>query len=56
MEKIDSARLVERTVKYLQDIGLVKDEKDIEGLALRNVVSQNKDSEVVKRGLAELEA
>ena len=39
MEKIDSARLVERTVKYLQDIGLVKDEKDIEGLALRNVVS-----------------
>ena len=55
MEKIDSAKLVERTVKYLRDLGLVKSEKDIEGLALRNVVSQNRDSEVVKRGLVELE-
>ena len=55
MEKIDSAKLVERTVKYLRNLGLVKSEKDIEGLALRNVVSQNRDSEAVKRGLAELE-
>lgn len=38
MEQIDSAKLVERTVKYLRDLGLVKSEKDIEGLALRNVV------------------
>lgn len=38
MEQIDSAKLVERTVKYLRDLGLVKSEQDIEGLALRNVV------------------
>ena len=55
MAEIDSKKLVERTVKYLRDLGLVKSEKDIEGLVLRNVVSQNKDSEVVKRGLVELE-
>ena len=55
MAEVDSKKLVERTVKYLHDLGLVKSEKDIEGLVLRNVVSQNKDSEVVKRGLVELE-
>ena len=55
MAEIDSQKLVERTVKYLRDLGLVKSERDIEGLALRNVVSQNRNSEAVKRGLAELE-
>ena len=38
MAEIDSQKLVERTVKYLRDLGLVKSERDIEGLALRNVV------------------